>query len=219
MTQAAFHIDPEPGDNSVVQRFGTVREATPRALVVETSLEAFDAQRAHSCLTSPREGDRVLVAIAPTGENWVLAVLDRAHDETVIEVDGDLAIRCRTGRLDLGAADGMSLMSGGEVSTTARSVHVRAVDADVAVTRLGVVSRYVMAELERVKCVGQTVHSVFDRLTQRVKHSLRTVEEIDQLKAKQIDYRSEETTSLRSSNTVVTAEQLVKLDGGQIHLG
>ena len=47
----------------------------------------------------------------------------------------------------------------------------------------------------------------------------RTVEGLDQVKAEQIDYAAQKTASMRGENTLVTAEELVKVDGAQIHVG
>jgi len=52
-----------------------------------------------------------------------------------------------------------------------------------------------------------------------MKRSFRTVEDIDQLKAKKIDYAAETTMALRAEHAVVHAEELVKVDGKQIQMG
>jgi hypothetical protein len=39
------------------------------------------------------------------------------------------------------------------------------------------------------------------------------------VRARQIDYVAEKNVSVRGHNTLLTAEQLVKLDGEQVHLG
>jgi hypothetical protein len=67
--------------------------------------------------------------------------------------------------------------------------------------------------------VADSCDSVFDRLLQRVKRSYRFVEEHDQVRAAQIDYVAQNNASLRGENTLITAKDLVKVDGEQIHLG
>ena len=47
----------------------------------------------------------------------------------------------------------------------------------------------------------------------------RVVEECDYLRSGEVDYRADKNMSLRGDNTMVTAKELVKVDGGQIHLG
>ena len=77
----------------------------------------------------------------------------------------------------------------------------------------------VRAELEAVKLVASRVHSVVERVSQQVQRSYRTVTETDQLRAQRIDYTAEKTMSLHGEHTLITADDLVKVDGDQIHLG
>jgi hypothetical protein len=215
MTVAALRIERDV----VVQETARVARVADDDVHVVTSQGAVRAERARSCLVPPREGDTVLLATSAGGRSWVLAVLASSSAETAVEVGGDLQIRCRRGRLDLGARDGMSLTSAGDLAATAGAIRVRAVDGDVGVSRLTVVARYLASEIDRVKSVAKSFDGYFERLSQRVKSSFRTVEEIDQLSAGQIDYRAGGLASLRSQSTVMTAEELVKIDGGQVHLG
>jgi len=57
------------------------------------------------------------------------------------------------------------------------------------------------------------------RFSQRVKNAYRRVEGMDQLRAQHIDHAADKTMSLRGENTLMTAKQLVKVDGEQIHMG
>jgi hypothetical protein len=204
--------------DTVSQEVATITQVTGRSLRAMAGASEVLAERATSCLTPPAPGDTVLLATSASGRSWVLAVLERPSTETTIAVDGDLAIRAG-GRLDLGARQGVSLTSAGEIAATAAALQLCAVDADVAVERITVVGRYLSSELERVKSFAKTFDGVFERLSQRVQRSFRRVEEVDQLDAGHIDYRAGGLASLRSQSAVVSAEELVKLDGGQIHLG
>ena len=49
--------------------------------------------------------------------------------------------------------------------------------------------------------------------------SYRTIEDIDQLKANKIDYAAETTLALRARHAVVHAEEICKVDAGQVQLG
>ena len=61
--------------------------------------------------------------------------------------------------------------------------------------------------------------SVTERWTQKTKRSYRFVEEMDITRAQEIDTRASGTLSMRGKNAITTAEELVKMDGRQIHLG
>jgi len=67
--------------------------------------------------------------------------------------------------------------------------------------------------------LGRFFDSVVERLSQRVRRSYRKVEELEQVHAQQLDYVATKNVSVRGHNTLLTAEELVKLDGEQVHLG
>jgi hypothetical protein len=52
-----------------------------------------------------------------------------------------------------------------------------------------------------------------------VRRSYRVVEEIEQMSGRQLDYKVSENFCVRGKNNLITAEELVKLDGKQLHLG
>ena len=119
----------------------------------------------------------------------------------------------------LRAARGLSLTSGDELSLLGRALNVSALEGKVFVEKLHHIGSRLRAEVEAIKAVGTVCDSVFERVSQRVKRSFRSVEDIDQLRAKKIDYAAESTMALRAENAVVHAEEIAKVDAKQIQLG
>jgi hypothetical protein len=200
---------------------GTVIEAEGGSLRVRVGDFECEARRAKSCLVMPSAGDEVLVAFGRGNRCFVLALLEEAEPQgkTTLEVEGDLDIRVPAGKASVSAAKGIGLTSGDELSLAAQALHVTALEGTVFVQKLAYLGSRLKAEVEGMKVVGSVCDSLFDRVSQRVKRSLRTVEDIDQVRAKKIDYASESTMSLRAENAVVHAEELVKVDASQIQLG
>jgi hypothetical protein len=150
----------------------------------------------------------------------VLSVLEREEGAPGnIVADGDLNIKLPRGRLGVAAQEGIGLASAKGVSVVSASLEVNAVDASVGAQRLSFLGSIVRAEIEKVKLLAGSFDSVLERLSQRVKRSYRTVEESEHLRAERVDYVAKKTMSLRGENTLVTAQELVKVDGAQIHLG
>lgn len=202
----------------VFQEIGTVVRADGDALVVRTEVGEHRLRRAASCLLAPAPHDLVLVARVGGG-GYVLSVLERDEAAAArLEVQGDLEIR-PTGRLQIAAPEGVSLASGEEVALIAPRVSVRAEEGDFSIARLRHLGAEAIAEIAKVKLTAGTFDAVVERVTSRVKRSFRTVEELDRLKAHRIDYAAEEGLELHGRNAVVTAEELVKLDGEQVHIG
>ena len=61
--------------------------------------------------------------------------------------------------------------------------------------------------------------SVLGRLSQTTKRVYRRVEDLEHVRAGQIDCASEGNLRLHGENTLLTAKELVKADGKQIHIG
>jgi len=206
--------------NRMFEERGEVVRVEEGAFVVKNSNGEYHARRATSCLLEPLLGDVVLVAAAENGDCYVLAILERAAGVAgEISYEGDLSVRGRGGRLGLVADEGVDVCSAGDVKVVSGAVHVSAAEGSVVLDQLTYLGSVVKAEIEKAKVFAKSFDSVFERLTQRVKRSYRTVEEYDQLKAKEIDYEAKGAMKLHAENTVMTAEGLVRVDGDQIHLG
>jgi hypothetical protein len=218
MLKAVRAIEQQHGDLS--QEIGTVTAAAGCTFTVSAASGDHEARRAVSCLVAPEVGDEVLLAAAQDGRAWILAVLERREGAPVkLETDGDLAVRLRKGRFSVSAQEGIDLATAGEMTQAAGRLHVTAAEAGIRLDRLSYLGRLAHAEIERVKVFAGSLDAVLDRFWQKVKRSYRFVEEVDHLRAEQIDYAAEKNAHLRGRNALVTAEQLVKVDAEQIHLG
>jgi hypothetical protein len=208
-------------DPEVAQTLGTVVGVEGGMLVVETETRRVLAKRATSCLLEPVPGDVVLLAAVDLEHPaYVLAVLEReAGAPGNIVADGDLGIKVPGGALSVVAAQGVRVVSTQEVNVVSGAVRVNAVDGSVTLERLSFLGKWVRAELGKAKVFGETLDSLLDRVSQRVKRSYRTVEECDYVRAEQLDYAAEKRLSLHGETALITAQNLAKVDGDQIHLG
>ena len=204
----------------VVQEIGTVVAAGEGEWTVMSGGGHHQARRAVSCLVTPEAEDEVLLALVGDRRAFILAVLERREGSAIrLEADGDVALRLRKGRFSVAAQEGIDLATAKEASVVAGALRVNTSDASVRFDRLGYLGRFVQAEVERVKLVAGSLDTVLDRLWQRVKRSYRYVEEVDHVRADQLDYAAKKNAHIRGRNTLVTAEELVKVDAEQIHLG
>ncbi|WP_437977826.1 DUF3540 domain-containing protein [Sorangium sp. So ce295] len=208
-------IEPE----AAKQEAGRVVRAAGGAFVVATGSAELEARRAVSCMVEPAAGDVVLVSVLPERGAYILAVLERQGSDLCVVLDGDLHVKLPRGRFVLGAAEGVTLASGKEVGVVAGELKVNARRGSLLVESLSYLGTAVQAEIEKAKVKAAAFDASFERVTQRLKRVYRFVEELEQLRAERVDYVAKKNMSLRGENTLVTAEELVKLDGAQIHLG
>ncbi len=207
------------GPSVAAQDVGTV-VAVGDALEIASSSGSYSARRAASCLLAPEVGDQVLVAFIPGHPSYVLAVLERDPSAPArVNVDGDLAIHAAGGRVSITSSEGLDLLTEGEATVVAKGLNVHATRGNVVLDQLAFLGSAVVAEMGKAKLVTAALETIADRVVMRAKRAYRFVEELDHLRAERLDYVANSTLSLRGENTVVTAEQLVKLDGEQIHVG
>ena len=199
-------------DATVVGREGS-------AFAVRAGNRRLDARRATGCLVEPEEGDRVLLAWLGD-ERFILSVLTRpAGAASRLSVEGDLELRVPAGRFVVASQDGIDLTTAGEANVTAAELNVNAVRGKLFVETLEALGERVEASFSHVKVVAERVDQVFERLHQRVARSYRFVREMDQLRAAHLDYRAEKTARVHAENAVITADEVVKVDGAQVHIG
>ncbi len=197
-----------------------VEEAPEGAWWLDDGRQRRLARRAASCALAPALGDRVWVVGELAGSLYVIAVLERADPSApaTLAFEGDVAVTAG-GRMTLAAREGIDLATPAGLGVSADELHVHARSGRAALQELSVVARRVLASLARVTHVGEVLELLVDRVTQRSKHSMRAIEGIDHTQAQTIDYRAQATAHIQAEHALVNGKELVKLDGGQIHLG
>lgn len=204
----------------LLQVVGTITETGADSFSVCTDHGMYQARRAVSCLIEPVVDDRVLIAGDPTENLFVIAVLERLDTAPLrIVADRDLSIGIKDGKFSIAAGKGVHLVSSAEISLTSAELSVNAVKGNIFFDRLSYLGRHLFAEIEGIRLLGRVFDAVMERMTQKSRWSYREVAEIDQVRSGQIDYRAVKNMSLRGKNALITAEELVKVDGDQIHLG
>lgn len=203
-----------------VELAGYVLRAQDGFFFVEAEGEVHKARRAASCLLEPMPGDRVLIATIADGSAYLLAVLERAEGApATLSVEGDCTLKVPTGKLSVTTAEGVGFVSAGEISMTSPSVAVTAAEGSFGLGRMTVVGKELFAEIAAAKTTFGALDVVAERVMQKVQRAYRFVEELDQLRAKRVDYTAEKSMRLHGENTVMTADGLCKVDGEHIHMG
>lgn len=206
--------------HEVYQETGTVIRIDESSFYVRAAGGNYLAQKAVSCLVEPQVDDLVLVACQANGQAYILAILERnSYVPTCISVTGDFNIQVAHGRFSVSSAQGLDFMSASELSLTSPELQVHTQKANVFMEHLSYLGQRFYGEVERMKTVAVTVDSFIQRVSQKIKRSYRTVEEMDHVRAEQIDYHAEKNMNLHGKNALITANDLVKVDGDQIHLG
>lgn len=168
-------------------------------------------RRAASCLLVPAPGDTVMVAGASEDALYLIAVIAQADPgHATLAVDGELTLRS-TGAL--------ALQSDTAVHTHAPEWQLNAERAQCKVDTLDYQGAEVRFSVLVSRFVGRACEVVLDRLHLLTRSSFRLTEEVEQVRAGQIDMQASSTLRLHAKNTLVTSKELVKVDAEQIHMG
>ena len=207
-------------EQGAFQEYARVIEAKGGRFLVQSEDGEYEARQAVSCLLTPKAGDQVLVAVNCSGEAYILAILERedmaAHQ---IELQGEVQLRVRRGRLRITSQEGLDLASARDIRTMSEDVNINAVKGRVSIHDGLYQGGILRAQVGRIKWLADSVESMVERLTQRVKRLYRTVDEFEQVKAGRVDYLVKKLLSFRSRYTVLTSKEDVKVDGERIHIG
>jgi len=199
--------------------YGTVKLAEGGAFRVEAESGVVAAKKSFSCLVEPLPRDMVLVSRAASG-CYILAILERHGDQhACLAFEGDADLRVKQGRLRVAAQGGIDLVSAKDTALVSPELSINSVQAEVNIQHLSFFGTFLEGQIQKIKLIGQACDSIFERVSQRVKWCYRWVDELDQLKAGQLNYLVKKLMSLRGKYSVLTAEKDVHIDGDKILMG
>lgn len=191
--------------------------------VAETPQGALSCRLAASCLLRPEPGDLALIALPPDGKAaaYVLAVLVRGEpgDPARLDLPSGAVIAAPGGQVQIEASQGISLSTPAELSASAGSMSF----ASGSVRWLADAFSYVGKALEfitqRFTETATERETQAGAWTQRLGDSFRHVEELDETQAGTVRTLARDTALLHGRVTYVQAEEFVKADGQEVHLG
>ncbi|KIG12363.1 hypothetical protein DB30_01554 [Enhygromyxa salina] len=206
---------------ALVQRHGRVKAISEDGILVDDGAGTRLVRQATSCLLEPLVGDLVLL-VAPVRDpgGHLLAVLERDSTQAAtLSAPGDLVLATPRGRLSVRGAQGIELHTDKTLDLRADEARLQARSGKFFLTECAAVIRTMFASLTKFTHVGELLELLVDVVRQRSEHSTRVIAGTDQTQASDIDHKASNNVQIRSKRTIVDGREVVKLDGGQIHLG
>lgn len=145
---------------------------------------------AASCLVSPQPGDLVS-AVLCQHQVFVTAILQRQQPAAPLVLNsGNVPMHLLAPALEIHSPERVEIHTG----------------------HFSVVARL-------SQWVAKTLHQVVDTLFVRAKHAHRQVENTDEVQARHISQHAEQSLLLNSRIGSLNASAVLRIDGGQIHMG
>lgn len=215
MNVVSLHPNP-PREPASVHVLGHLLGSAPDGqwTVVDESGATWTCRRAASCLLRPAPGDTVMVSGPDRYRLYLIAVVQQADaSASCIEAAGDVTLTAMAGgRVSLESSSELRLHGG-------HMLNLAASKATCAVTEMDFCAQSTEASVGHLRFFGKALESVVDRMVHMARTALRIVDETDQLRAGHVDHEARETVRVHGRHTVVTGQDLVKVDSAQIHMG
>lgn len=204
-----------------VHLIGTVtRREEDGSFSVDCDGRAWRARQAASCLLAPQTGDQVLISGPDAARVYLIAVIEQADPGVArLETEGDMVLRSRAGSVALESTQAVRLAGRGAVSIDTASLKVQTENAHCVAAKMKYLGAEMTATVGTTRLIGKVYEAVMDRLSFLSRVSFRTTEEVEHVRAGSLDYRAEKSARVHASYTMVTGENLVKVDAKQIHMG
>ncbi len=172
----------------------------------------FRAARAAGCLLEPRRGDLVLASDDHSGQAFILCVLRRDEEAPgVIAYPGDLAIKSG-GDLTLDAVRNAGLSCAETMTLAGRR-------GEAAFEKASLLARAASVKAKTLSVVARTAEQIFSRFTLRADNAVRLTREHEEVQAGSARYLVEDQLTMHAKNAAHIAEDLIKIDAGEVHLG
>jgi hypothetical protein len=203
-----------------VIHYGLVIEEIPGGFTVGTEAGVLTAEVAVSCVVTPMPGDTVLVSSDPAGPCYILSILkrDAQQSETQMRFAGPVNLHA-CGGLSLTADEDITLAARDDISGAASNITIHANSGSARIDRLSFIGRVFEGHIEQWRLVADTVEHIVRELTQRLENAFRFVKDHEEVQTGSARYLVEDTITTHSKNAVHMAEEIVKINAGQVHLG
>lgn len=200
----------KPHSSSPQGTSGWVLEsAGERGFLVGRGLQRLFCTQAFGCLVTPCVGDRVLLAEVDDAI-FILSVLERPSRERPT-IHLPLGLNIETGdQLRIG---------GTAVELAPETLRLHAREVDCLATTLTYSCGEARGFVGVGRLVGRALELIADKWVQISRQSYRVSEQLECVRAGELDCEAQQSLRLHGKNTLISADQLSKLDGHQIHIG
>lgn len=156
--------------------------------------------RASSCLAIPQVGDSVLI-FSDLHNHWILAILSSTN-KTKFSIEGS-----------------EFSINAGKIAMIAKEIHSESDSWSASHNSLRIYASQIVANVISTEWLGKSISAWMDLISCNSRRTMRNVSEIEAVQCGNYDLQVKEAMALSSENAVITSEQLMKIDGDQIHVG
>ena len=211
-------MDNSPSIEKAMIKNGRVISIMSDHILIEIAGKAHKAQKAFSCFIEPVPDDIVICSRDETQMLFILGVLKRQDNRAVtFSYPAETLMVSKDGRLDLRSKQSLSLASH-DLSLFSQNVVHKSRQATVALDEITATGVTLQASYKTVKFIGEMLYTMAKQAIAMFQGYIRNTENTDQIKAGQINRRTDGMYSMDSKYTIMVSEKDTKIDGERIHM-
>ena len=198
---------------------GIVKMIRQDNYLVESDSGKIISKKAVACLIEPEAGDRVLFYTDQQRHCYILSVLERTTEKpaTMIFTQG-VNIQTSTGGVNI-VSDEVNVAVAGGMNFSGITMTLNALKGKIMIDNAEIVGTTMRAQLQKVQFVASRIQTISTTVIQKAQKVIRYVQELDRSRVGRLDYRSENTLSLKGKRTRIEAEKNVSLQGDKVLIG
>jgi hypothetical protein len=175
---------------------------------------------AAGCLLQPEVGDLVLLSVAG-GQGYILTVLERGTPEAIarIEIPGSLRLSVPDGRLELDAAQGVSVDAGESLSLRATQAAAAFEHTDVSSGSMRIAGQALHSSWTSRTEVSGTRLDIATRGETHLGESVRRIAGHEDVAAGSLRQTVTEDWSVQAATADLKARDRVAIDAGSVQIG
>lgn len=153
-----------------------------------------------SCFAIPRVGDKVL-GFYDGNQYWIIAILASFGTCNLTIQGSDVEVDAKN------------------FSLSAKEINTSSAEWNASHHSISIFSLDFIANIASMEWIGKKISAWIDLVLCNSRRTIRNVSEIETIQCGTYDLQVKESAVLSSGNTVITAQNLIKIDGEQVHVG
>ena len=168
------------------------------------------AFKAESCLLVPEVHDLVLVTCTTNADQiFILQILNRLTTANTLDLGQNTVI----------LGNKLKITASSQIEIEAPEVNLAGIKGSARFSHSSFVSNWCEVRLQKAAMIIHSLDRIVNTVTEKIMNSFRTIDGIEQTKAKRIRTLVTERMFVKAKHTTIHAEEEVSIDGKKIHIG
>ncbi len=197
-----------------------VLEVSEKGIMIEIEGLPQNAGIAFSCLIRPEPGDHVLYAKSNENSCIILSIIERSGCQDMsFSFQGNVDMNMNKGAFSLISNESITMATGDKLNCISKETIHKSRHATIDFDNVVAKGSTFLGTFKSVNMIGQVINRFARRLTEKAQTYIRHSEDYDEVKAGNMNRKSEGLFSVKSENSILISKNETVIDGEHIFTG